>query len=45
MDPYDICDWEVENLETGLVELGITIGAKWSKSRNALELDKAIVQE
>lgn len=40
----DICDQELESLESGLVELGIAISAKWSKSRKALELNKASKQ-
>ena len=28
MDPNDICNWQVEKLEAGLAELGITTGVK-----------------
>ena len=42
LDPIEVLDWEVERLEAGLNELGITIGASWSKSRKAYELNKAL---
>ena len=42
MDPEEIFEWEVDNLDAGLKELEITIGAKWSKSNKAYELNKAI---
>ena len=44
MDPNDIFEWEVENLEAGLIEFGITISAKWTKSRKAMEFNEAILQ-
>ena len=31
LDPIEVLDWEVERLEAGLKELGITIGVSWSK--------------
>ena len=30
LDPIEVLDWEVERLEAGLKELGITIGVSWS---------------
>ena len=42
LDPIEVLDWEVERLEAGLNELGITIGVSWSKSRKAYELNKAL---
>ena len=42
LDPIEVLDWEVERLEAGLKELGITIGVSWSKSRKAHELNKAL---
>ena len=42
LDPIEVLDWEVEKLEAGLKELGITIGVSWSKSRKAHELNKAL---
>ena len=42
LDPIEVLDWEVERLEAGLNELGITIGTSWSKSRKAHELNKAL---
>ena len=44
MDPDEIFDWDVEMLDAGLKELGITIGSTWSKPRKANELNKAMVQ-
>ena len=44
MDANDICEWELENLEAGLIEFEITIGPKWTKSRKAVELNKTIIQ-
>ena len=44
MDPEEVFEWEVENLEAGLKELGVTVGTKWSKSKKAYELNKAIIQ-
>ena len=32
------------NQDPGLEELGITIGTKWSKSKNAYELNKALLE-
>ena len=43
MDTNDICEWEVENLEAGLMEFGFTIGSKWTKSKKAVEINKAIL--
>ena len=42
LDPIEVLDWELEKLEAGLKELGITIGVSWSKSRKAHELNKAL---
>ena len=42
LDPEDVFEWEVEKLEAGLKELGITIGISWSKSKKANELNKAL---
>ena len=42
LDPIEVLDWEVERLDAGLKELGITIGVSWSKSRKAHELNKAL---
>ena len=44
MDPDEIFDWDAENLDAGLEELGITIGKNWSKSKKAFELNMAIKQ-
>ena len=44
MDPEEIFEWEVDNLDAGLDELGITVGTKWSKSKKAYELNKAILE-
>ena len=44
MDPEEVYDWDVENLDAGLKELKITIGTTWSKSKKARELQKAIEQ-
>ena len=44
MDPEEVFEWEVENLEAGLKELGVTVGSKWSKSKKANELNKAILE-
>ena len=44
MDPEEIFEWEVDNLDAGLKEFGITIGTKWSKSKEAYQLDKAILE-
>ena len=38
----EVLEWEVERLEAGLNELEITIGASWTKSRKAYELNKAL---
>ena len=43
-DPEEVFEWEVENLEAGLEVLGITVGTKWSKSKKANELNKALMQ-
>ena len=42
LDPMEVLEWEVERLEAGLNELEITIGASWTKSRKAYELNKAL---
>ena len=42
LDPIEVLDWEVEKLEAGLKELGITIAVSWSKSRKAHGLNKAL---
>ena len=42
MDPEEVLEWEVDRLEAGLKELGITIGVSWTKSKKAHELIKAL---
>ena len=42
LDPMEVLEWDVERLEAGLNELEITIGASWTKSRKAYELNKAL---
>ena len=42
MDPEEMFELEVDNLDAGLEELGITIGTKWSKSKKANEPKKAL---
>lgn len=37
--PNDVFDCEVENLETGLAELKIIVGDKWSKSESTSILE------
>ena len=43
--PEEVFDWEVDNLEAGLSELGVIIGTKWSKSKKAMEFNRAISQQ
>ena len=43
MDPEEVFEWEVDDLDAGLEELGVTVGTKWSKSKKAYELSKAIL--
>ena len=42
MDPEEVFQWEVDNLDVCLEELGITIGTKCSKSKKVDELNKAL---
>ena len=42
MDPEEVLEWEVDRLEAGLKELGITIGVSWTKSKKVHELIKAL---
>ena len=45
MGPEEVFEWDVESLDAGLKELNITVGATWTKSRKAFELNKAIVAD
>ena len=44
MDPEEIFECEVDNLDAGLKELGITDCTKWSKSKKAYYLNEAILE-
>ena len=43
MDPEAVFEWEVEALDAGLKEFGVTIGKTWTKSEKAFELNKTIL--
>ena len=42
--PKDIFEWDVEMLDTGLKEMGVTIGITWSKPKKANKLNKSLMQ-
>ena len=44
MDPQEVFEWEVDMLESGLKELNVTVGVKWTKPKKAYELFDAIRQ-
>ena len=44
MDPEEVFEWEVDNLDVGLKQLNVTVGVKWTKPKKAYELCNAIRQ-